>query len=213
MKNLIFVLILFLLSCKYDNKINTTKETQKVSIVDTIKYNNIKKVKELLLPYCLKVDTLPKSNYYQTDLDTFLIHHNIVKNEIIDINTKFHKNTEDFVSNKQANFMHYPYAGKAVAIKTLNINSKITAILYAYLFDSEIIQPRIEIQTFNNKQENIDNLIIASTFSSECSGYRDFCIGQDKIITINNYYYCDDTEYKNFYKYKISDTGKFIFSK
>lgn len=108
--------------------------------------------------------------------------------------------------------MHYLYDGKAYAIKKLTINSNITAVLYAYIFDSEMIQPRIEIQTFNNKQKNIDNLIIASTFSSECTGYRDFCISKDKIITIYNYYYCSDIDakYENKYKYKINDMGKFI---
>ena len=47
------------------------------------------------------------------------------------------------------------------------------------------------------------------------SGYRDFCISQNNIITINNYYYCSDIdiEYKNQYKYKISDIGTFVFTK
>ena len=217
MKNLVLCYLIFILSCKKnDDKVSAISYVEKASAIDTTKHDSInKKSKELSLPYCFKIDTLPKSNYYQTNLDTFLIHHNLKKNNLLSENKKFHKNTEDFVSDKQANFMHYPYDGKAYAINKLIINDKITAIFYAYLFDSEMIQPRIEIQTFDKNQKNIDNLIIASTFSSECSGYRDFCINEEKSITIYNYYYCSDidTKYKNYYKYKISDNGKFIFTK
>ena len=217
MKNLILSLILILLSCKNnENKIYKTELVLRTSLSDTTKKNNDgnRRLDELNLPYCFKIDTLPKSNYYQTNLDTFLIHHNFKKNNLLEENKKFHKNTVDFVSDKQANYMHYPYDGKAYAFKKLIINNKITAVFYAYLFDSEMIQPRIEIQTFDNNKKNIDNLIIASTFSSECSGYRDFCINQNKIITINNYYYCSDidAEYKNQYKFKITDNGRFIFT-
>lgn len=219
MKNLILSIILILLSCKKsDNKINKTEFFQKVPITDIINKssNNIETIgiDELTLPFCLKIDTIPKSNYYQINLDTFLIYHDLKCNNLSE-NKKFHKNTIDFVSDRQAIFMHYPYNGKAYAVKKLTINDKITAIFYAYLFSSEMIQPRIEIQTFDNNQRNIDNLIIASTFSSECSGYRDFCISQNNIITINNYYYCSDIdiEYKNQYKYKISDIGTFVFTK
>lgn len=211
MKNLAFILIFILLSCRYDNKTNSLKNTQNSGKTETIKSNN-KELEEIFLPYCFKVDTMPKSNYYQTKLDAFLSHHSIIKSNLSDVNRLFHKNTEDFVSDKQANFMHYPYEGKAFAISELKINNNITAIFFVYLFDSEMIQPRIEIQTFDHNQKNIDNLIIASTFSSECSGYRDFCISQKKIISINDYYYCEEIEYKNQYKYKINDTGKFIFS-
>ncbi|WP_294251242.1 hypothetical protein [uncultured Chryseobacterium sp.] len=181
-------------------------------LLKTMISQNDKNVKELIVPFCLKIDTLPKSNYYQTNLDTFLLHHNIAKTNELNLNTQFHKNTEDFVSDKQANFMHYPFNGNAFAIRKLKVSNTINAVFYTYLFDSEIIQPRIEIQTFDDKQTNIDNLIIASTFSSECSGYRDFCIDKHKIITINNYYYCDGIEYKNLYKYKISNSGKFVLS-
>ena len=183
MKNLILSLILILLSCKNnENKIYKTELVLRTSLSDTTKKNNDgnRRLDELNLPYCFKIDTLPKSNYYQTNLDTFLIHHNLKKNNLLEENKKFHKNTVDFVSDKQANYMHYPYDGKAYAFKKLIINNKITAVFYAYLFDSEMIQPRIEIQTFDNNKKNIDNLIIASTFSSECSGYRDFCINQNK---------------------------------
>lgn len=219
MKNTITIIIFLLLSCKYDNRNNKIKnipQKSTISFTENKEVNESDGLKELSLPYCLKIDTLPKSDYYQTDLDTFLFHHNFVKNTLSDINAIFHRNTEDFISDKQANFMHSPYNGKAFAISILRINDKITAIFYAYLIDSEIIQPRIEIQTFDNNQKNIDNLIIASTFTSECSGYREFCITKDKIITINNYYYCSDdgdAEYKNQFKYKISDTGKFVFLK
>ena len=211
MKNLAFILIFILLSCKHNNKTNSLKNTHNSGNTKIIKSNN-KELKEIFLPYCFKIDTMPKSNYYQTKLDTFLSYHSIVKSNLLDVNRLFHKNTEDFVSDKQANFMHYNYDGKAFAISKLKINNNITAIFFVYLFDSEMIQPRIEIQTFDHNQKNIDNLIIASTFSSECSGYRDFCISQKKIISINDYYYCEEIEYKNQYKYKINDTGKFIFS-
>lgn len=219
MKNSILSILLILLSCKkYDNKSHQTKFNSKAYVSDTIKKinnnDNSRRIEELYLPYCFKIDTLPKSNYYQTNLDTFLIQHNLKRNNLLEKNNRFHKNTIDFVSDKQANFMHYPYDGNAYALKKLTLNNNITAIFYAYLFDSEMIQPRIEIQTFDSNKKNIDNLIVASTFSSECSGFRDFCISKDKIITINDYYYCNDidTEYKNKYRYKINDTGKFTFA-
>lgn len=174
MKNLILSIILILLSCKKnDNKINKAEFIQKIPTSDTLRKNsnNIKTkgIEKLVLPYCLKIETIPKSNYYQINLDTFLIHHNLKRNNLAIENKKFHKSTIDFISDKQANFMHYPYDGKAYAIKKLIVNDKITAIFYAYLFNSEMIQPRIEIQTFDNNQKNIDNLIIASTFSSDKS--------------------------------------------
>ncbi len=198
-------------SCKHGNKTDNMQNNQKILKTEIIKYSD-EELKEIFLPYCLKIDTIPKNNYYQTNLETFLSYHNFVKSNLEKSNGMFHKNTQDFVSDKQANYMHYPYEGKAFVISKLKINDNITAIFYAYLFDSEMIQPRIEIQTFDNNKKNIDNLIIASTFNSECSGYRDFCISQDKIISINNYYYCDDNEYKNQYKYKISENGQFLFS-
>lgn len=180
---------------------------------NNIEYEKIDEdTKKVLEPFCLKIDTLPKSNYYETNLDTFLLRHNIAKTNDLNLNCKFHKKTEDFVSDKQANFMHYPFNGNAFAVKKLKVSNTVNAVFYAYLFNSEIIQPRIEIQTFDNRQINIDNLIIASTFSSECSGFRDFCIDKHKIITLNNYYYCDGIEYKNIYKYKIDDNGKFVLT-
>lgn len=87
-------------------------------------------------------------------------------------------------------------------------------MVYAYLLDSEIIQPRIEFQTFNKNNKNIDNLIVASTFASECSGYRDFCI-QDNIVKIYDHFYCDEENlnYQKNYEFKINDDGKFIQQK
>ncbi|TDO94965.1 hypothetical protein [Flavobacterium sp. 245] len=121
MKNLAFILMFILLSCKYDNKTNSLKNTQNSRNTETIKSNN-KQLTEIFLPYCFKIDTLPKSNYYQTKLDNFLSYHSIIKSNLSDVNRLFHKNTEDFVSDKQANFMHYPYEGKAFAISKLKIN-------------------------------------------------------------------------------------------
>ena len=80
MKNLILSLILILLSCKNnENKIYKTELVLRTSLSDTTKKNNDgnRRLDELNLPYCFKIDTLPKSNYYQTNLDTFLIHHNL----------------------------------------------------------------------------------------------------------------------------------------
>jgi len=214
MKYILLIVTLMLSCIQHDYKLKKNFREHSVGNKSVIKKASKEYLEELRLPYCFKVETLPTSNYYQTNLDTFLIHHNLKRDNVLNINKKFHKNTVDFISDKQSNFMHYLYHGNAYAIKKLTINSEITAILYGYIYDSEMIQPRIEIQTFDKKQNNIDNLIIASTFSSECSGYRDFCVNNDKIITINNYYYCNDinTEYKNIYKFKINDKGRFIYA-
>ncbi len=69
MKNLILILILILilLSCKKNNnKIYKTELVLRTSLSDTIKKNNYenRSLDELNLPYCFKIDTLPKSNYY-----------------------------------------------------------------------------------------------------------------------------------------------------
>ncbi|MCT3921580.1 hypothetical protein HZP98_18115 [Elizabethkingia anophelis] len=162
-------------------------------------------------PFCVKIDTLPKSDYYQMNIDTFLMYHQLVKINDKLLDSKFSKETKDFISQKENYFMHYPYKGNAVAIKKIQINKDITAVFYAYLFQSEIIQPRIEIQTFNDKSENIDKMIVASTFSSECSGYREFCINQN-ILDIYDHYYCDEgkLDHNQKYKFMINDKGKFI---
>ena len=99
MKNLILSLILILLSCKNnENKIYKTELVLRTSLSDTTKKNNDgnRRLDELNLPYCFKIDTLPKSNYYQTNLDTFLIHHNLKRNKLLEENNRFHKNTIDF---------------------------------------------------------------------------------------------------------------------
>ena len=86
MKSLILSLILILLSCKKNNnKIYKTELVLRTSLSDTTKKNNDgnRRLDELNLPYCFKIDTLPKSNYYQTNLDTFLIHHNLKKNNLL----------------------------------------------------------------------------------------------------------------------------------
>ena len=217
MRNIIICLtLIFLSSCKYENKdINRENEINKVAINQS---NNNLALKELLLPYCLKIDTLYKNDYYESNLDTFLIHHNIHKSYSLEINKRFHNRTIDFVSEKEEGFMHYPHNKEAWAIYKMFINSKVTVIFYAYLYQSEISQPRIEIQTFDNKQRNIDNLIIASTFTYECGGNRGFCIDKNKKITINDYYGCYDVEDENApptiiqksYKFKISDKGRFV---
>lgn len=217
MKNIITALILILISCRNENKGTLNEKELKNSKTTT--YNHAKncasrddQLKELSLPFCLTIDTLAKSNYYQTHLDTFLMHHRFKRDLSLKINKEFHENTKDFISEKQANYMHYPFKGKGFAISKFIINNKVTAVLYAYLYESEISQPRIEIQTFDKQQKNIDNLIIASAFTSECSGYRNFCISRSKVIMIYNYYYCNDTEYKNEYKYKINSNGMFVLA-
>jgi len=204
---LISLVIIICISCKQNNysKVDTKKNDIN-AFQDTLKDLDVIKK-----PFCIKIDTLPKSDYYQVDLDTFLTYHHLIKINNDLMNNKFHKGTKDFISKNENYFVNYPYKDNAFAIKRMNINKNITAIFYAYLFNSEIIQPRIEIQTFNNKQENIDNLIVASTFTSECSGYREFCLDND-IIKIFDYYYCSEEsqEYKNTYEFKINNEGKFI---
>ncbi len=207
MRYLIILIVIFsILSCN-QNEIKKTNTIQKIDLKVIKKLNNNSRKSD----YCLKIDTLPKSNYYQTNLDTFLMRHQLVINSNQQINQLFHKSTKDFITKNEINFMHYMYNGKAYSVKEIKISNDITAIFYAYLFDSEIIQPRIEIQTFNKKQKNIDNLIIASTFSSECAGYREFCIDENT-IEVFDYYYCYEynQQHKGVYKFKINDNGVFV---
>lgn len=191
------------------------RDNKKTSSVN----NSFPELEFMTIPYCLDIDTLNKSNYYQVNLDTFLTSHQIKKSSNLEINKLFHKNTIDFVSKSSPFYMHYLYNKEAFAIKKLQINNNIFAVFYTYLFNSEISQPRIEIQTFNNDKKNIDNLIISSVFNSECSGFRNFCINKDKIIEIKDYYYCNDQEngesndFKNIYYYRIDNNGKFIHVK
>lgn len=68
-------------------------------------------------PFCVKIDTLPKSDYYQMNIDTFLMYHQLVKINDKLLDSKFSKETKDFIPQKENYFMHYPYKGNAVAIK------------------------------------------------------------------------------------------------
>lgn len=196
----IILIIIILTSCKNNE----------------VKQNNIKKSHELdhskniKLPYCLKVDFETGNEYYQTNIDTFLLKHNLQRSKN-ESDKLFSANTVDFVSEDKDYFMHYSYSGKASSVGKIIINDKITAVLYAYLVNSEITQPRIEIQTFND-DKLVDKLIVASIFTSECSGFRDFCISKDFEIKVKEYYGCSEDEsskHENLYDFKISKNGFF----
>lgn len=200
----IVFLFIFLASCK---KNEVKNENNKKSNEVTNNYDTSRIIK---LPYCLKVDFETGNNYYQTNIDTFLLKHNLKRNKN-EINNLFNSSTVDFISEDKDYFMHYSYSGKAYSVGKIAINDKITAILYAYLVNSEITQPRIEIQTFNG-DKLIDKLIVASIFSSECNGFRDFCINKDFEIKVKDYYGCSEDEnskYENTYDFKISKNGFF----
>lgn len=198
------IIIIFLASCKNNEvKNESNKNINEVT-------NNFDASKIIELPYCLKVDFETGNNYYQTNIDTFLLKHNLKRNNN-EINNLFNSSTVDFISEDKDYFMHYPYNGKAYSVGKIVVNDKITAILYAYLVNSEITQPRIEIQTFNGNKL-VDKLIVASIFSSECTGFRDFCISKDFEIKVKDYYGCGEDEssnYENVYDFKINKNGFF----
>jgi hypothetical protein len=199
----IAIVIIFFTSCRNNEIKNGDKKTIEV-VTDFSGTDNIE------LPYCLKVDFETGNEYYQTNIDTFLVKHNLKRNND-KINNLFSAKTIDFVSEDENYFMHYPYDGKASSVGKIVVNNKITAVFYAYLFSSEKTQPRLEIQTFS-EGKLIDKLIVASIFTSECSGFRDFCINKEFIIEIKDYYGCSEDEIsqaEHTYDFKINKDGFF----
>ncbi|MFZ0596473.1 MAG: hypothetical protein WAM46_05780 [Flavobacterium sp.] len=199
----IAVIIIFFTSCR-NNEIKSG-DKKAIEVVDD--FSDIGHIES---PYCLKVDFETGNEYYQTNIDTFLLKHNLKRNTS-EINNLFSSNTVDFISDEKDYFMHHPYSGKASSVGKIIINGKINAVLYAYLVNSEITQPRIEIQTFNG-DKLVDKLIVASIFTGECNGFRDFCISKDFEIKVKDYYGCGDDEsskYENVYDFKISKNGFF----
>lgn len=86
-----------------------------------------------------------------------------------------------------------------------------------YIRISDLIMPRIELQTFDKQGNNVDSMIVFYGFVSECWGERTFCIDKNFNVKIISKYGChpDVNEGEKFYIdnisiFKINKEGKFI---
>lgn len=183
----------------------------------------IKDLKDISFPFCIKKPS-KRSTFYDIQIDSFLSFHKMSKSSNLFISSKFHKRTNDFITEKENPFYtFYPYQGNSedtqpYAINKIKINDDITAIFYAYIKISDLLVPSIELQTFDKEGNNIDNLVVYYYYVNECSSYRNFCIDKNLKINIYTYLHCSgdydaeskDIRFKNNAIFSINEKGKFI---
>ena len=225
-KIILFLLFTNFIACK--QKPNITEKERKKEITTQQELSYPKKeisfddLEEILLPFCIESPLNPSNNYYG-EIDTFLIYHKLKKSLDKEINTLFHKGTIDFLTEKDNSFFKlFPYYqdredSPPFAVKKIKINEEVIGVFYVYIKISELIIPRIELQTFDKQGNYIDSLIVYYKFVSECSGDRHFCIDKNFLIKINTESGCAPEvnegenlllEWKDVFK--ITETGKIV---
>ena len=200
----------------------TNSEKEEFTITNSKKEISFDDLEEVSLPFCIESPLNPSNNYYG-EIDTFLIYHKLKKSLDKEINTLFHKGTIDFLTEKDNSFFKlFPYYqdredSPPFAVKKIKINEEVIGVFYVYIKISELIIPRIELQTFDKQGNYIDSLIVYYKFVSECSGDRHFCIDKNFLIKINTEFGCAPEvnegenlllEWKDVFK--ITETGKIV---
>ena len=116
----------------------------------------------------------------------------------------------------------YPYYQESedsppFAVKKIQINDSITAVLYGYIRVNEYSVPRIELQTFDKQGNYIDSIILYYHLVSEFSANRYFCIDKKFKIKIQTDFFCsgeldegEDFSYHSTDIFKITETGKIV---
>lgn len=222
MKKIILILLLAnFIACRQKTSTTTERETDfttQQELSNPPKEISFDDLEEILLPFCMKSQR--KTNGYYSEIDTFLLSHKLKKSLDKEINALFHKGTIDFVADSL--LIAYPYFQERedsppFAIKKMQINDNITAVLYAYIKISDLLVPRIELQTFDKQGNYIDSLIIFYEFVYECSGNRFFCIDNNFLIKLNTVFACapEMNEGENLLLewedvFKITETGKIV---
>lgn len=178
-------------------------------------------LEEVSLPFCFKKVEKDVSYHYYDDIDFFLSYHKLKKSLNKEVNALFHKGTIDFITNEEV-LIAYPYYQESedsppFAVKKIQINDSITAVLYGYIQVNECSVPRIELQTFDKQGNYIDSIILYYHLVSECSANRYFCIDKKFKIKIQTDFFCsgeldegEDFSYHSTDIFKITETGKIV---
>ena len=198
---------------------------EKTDLAQQIPINSKKEIsfdnlEEVSLPFCIK-GSYVKDDLYYVDIDKFLGFHKLKKSLNKEVNALFHKGTIDFITNEEV-LIAYPYYQESedsppFAVKKIQINDSITAVLYGYIRVNEYSLPRIELQTFDKQGNYIDSIILYYHLVSECSANRYFCIDKKFKIKIQTDLFCsgelddgEDFSYHSTDIFKITETGKIV---
>ena len=200
----------------------TNSEKEEFTVTNSEKEISFDDLEEVSLPFCIK-GSYVKDDLYYVDIDKFLGFHKLKKSLNKEVNALFHKGTIDFLTEKDNSFFKlFPYYqdredSPPFAVKKIKINEEVIGVFYVYIKISELIIPRIELQTFDKQGNYIDSLIVYYKFVSECSGDRHFCIDKNFLIKINTEFGCAPEvnegenlllEWKDVFK--ITETGKIV---
>ena len=198
----------------------TNSEKEEFTITNSKKEISFDDLEEVSLPFCIK-GSYVKDDLYYVDIDKFLGFHKLKKSLNKEVNALFHKGTIDFITNEEV-LIAYPYYQESedsppFAVKKIQINDSITAVLYGYIRVNEYSLPRIELQTFDKQGNYIDSIILYYHLVSECSANRYFCIDKKFKIKIQTDLFCsgelddgEDFSYHSTDIFKITETGKIV---
>ena len=198
----------------------TNSEKEEFTVTNSKKEISFDDLEEVSLPFCIK-GSYVKDDLYYVDIDKFLGFHKLKKSLNKEVNALFHKGTIDFITNEEV-LIAYPYYQESedsppFAVKKIQINDSITAVLYGYIRVNEYSLPRIELQTFDKQGNYIDSIILYYHLVSECSANRYFCIDKKFKIKIQTDLFCsgelddgEDFSYHSTDIFKITETGKIV---
>ena len=220
-KLIIFLLLANFIACKQ----NIIFTGEKTDLAQQIPINSKKEIsfdnlEEVSLPFCIK-GSYVKDDLYYVDIDKFLGFHKLKKSLNKEVNALFHKGTIDFITNEVV-LIAYPYYQERedsppFAVKKIQINDSITAVLYGYIRVNEYSVPRIELQTFDKQGNYIDSIILYYRLADECSSERTFCIDKNFKIKIQTEFGCtaiekddEDFNFEQTDTFKITETGKIV---
>ena len=230
-KLIIFLLLANFIACKQNTNsidkktekeefIVTNSEKEEFTVTNSKKEISFDDLEEVSLPFCIK-GSYVKDDLYYVDIDKFLGFHKLKKSLNKEVNALFHKGTIDFITNEEV-LIAYPYYQESedsppFAVKKIQINDSITAVLYGYIRVNEYSLPRIELQTFDKQGNYIDSIILYYHLVSECSANRYFCIDKKFKIKIQTDLFCsgelddgEDFSYHSTDIFKITETGKIV---
>ena len=227
-KLIIFLLLANFIACKRNTNsadkkeefIVTNSEKEEFTVTNSKKEISFDDLEEVSLPFCIK-GSYVKDDLYYVDIDKFLGFHKLKKSLNKEVNALFHKGTIDFITNEEV-LIAYPYYQESedsppFAVKKIQINDSITAVLYGYIQVNEYSLPRIELQTFDKQGNYIDSIILYYHLVSECSANRYFCIDKKFKIKIQTDFFCsgelddgEDFSYHSTDIFKITETGKIV---
>ena len=199
----------------------TNSEKEEFTVTNSKKEISFDDLEEVSLPFCLKKVEKDVSYHYYDDIDFFLSYYKLKKSLNKEVNALFHKGTIDFITNEEV-LIAYPYYQESedsppFAVKKIQINDSITAVLYGYIQVNEYSLPRIELQTFDKQGNYIDSIILYYRLADECSGERTFCIDKNFKIKIQTEFGCtaiekddEDFNFEQTDTFKITETGKIV---